>query len=59
MQITIDDFILENVFRKVDTGDGVPVWYTRTFDQDGWIVLYPDGEHFHTYRYPPDFLENI
>lgn len=56
--LTIDEFTVENIFNKVETKYG-PVYYASTKDRDGWIVVWPDGESFHSYRDPIDFLETV
>lgn len=51
MEVTIDQFVLDRVFSTIETDDG-PVFYASTVERDGWLVLYPNGEHLHTYRHP-------
>jgi hypothetical protein len=36
--------------------EGVAYWRDCREQNDGYIVLYEDGEHLHTYHYPPNFL---
>lgn len=54
MALLIDDFVVEQLFERVDQSDGTHYHYALTKDQDGWIVVFEDGEHLHTYRFPPD-----
>lgn len=56
MQLYIDEFVLENLFRRVDTDDG-PVYYRITIDHEGWVVVWPDGSHLHTYLNPESWLK--
>lgn len=60
MKIEISDYILENAFESLrDENEEVIAWFTSTNDRDGWIILWPDGETFHTYHYPPDWFFNV
>lgn len=57
--IEIDAYVLSNVFMRHDyEEEGITrsIWFRETIDNDGWVILFPDGEHFHTYRYPPDWF---
>lgn len=57
MNVTINDYVLDNVFTELpkEHPDDLACWYTTTKDNDGWIMLWEDGETFHTYHYPPDW----
>lgn len=57
MALLIDDFVVEQLFERVDRADGTHYHYALTKDQDGWIVVFEDGEHLHTYRFPPDIWD--
>lgn len=68
MKFTIDQFVLDNCFNRIEytyaDQDTPLVYYWRECverngmrpDEVGYIVVYPDGEHLHTYHYPPTFL---
>jgi len=53
----ISDFVLDQVFNRLDSqyDDRFPVWWAHTTDRDGYIMIWEDGNDFHTYRYPPDW----
>lgn len=55
MQRFVDDFVLDNVMNRETGSDGLPWWWAPVLEGDeGYIVLWSDGTHHHTYRYPPD-----
>lgn len=52
----MDTFVLNNVFHHIPaTEHRAEVWWRETVDRDGYILVWADGNHFHTYRYPPDW----
>ena len=53
----IDEFVLEHVFHHIPAVDGErdEVWWRETVDNDGYIMVWSDGQRHHTYHYPPDF----
>lgn len=51
----IPDEVVDMLFGSVRTADGV-VHFASTLEKDGWVVIWPDGQSLHTYRYPPDWL---
>lgn len=49
----IDQFVLDNVFYRV----GEAYWRDCPGEGEGYIVYWPKtNDHFHTYRYPPNWL---
>lgn len=51
----VDQFVLDNVFNKLVQSNGDTIyWRSVRGDCNGYIVLFQDGEHFHTYDFPPD-----
>lgn len=52
----IDDFAVRHLFRHLP-GDATrdEAWYGKCIDGDGWIVVWSNGECFHTYRDPGDW----
>lgn len=56
MALTLDEFAIEHLLYTVydDNGDRV-YWRERAGESDGYMLVWPDGEHLHTYRHP----ENI
>lgn len=58
----IDDFVIQNVFNRENAGTDEEYWWASTNDHDGYIIVWFDDDgnetdHFHTYHYPPDFLD--
>lgn len=52
----INEFVLDNVFTQIPaTEDRAAVWYARTADETGWVLVWEDGSHFHTYKDPKDW----
>lgn len=58
-----DQFVLDHVFESFDTEDG-RVYYRDCVLRDdmnhgeqGWIVVFPDGNHIHTYKNPENNFE--
>lgn len=55
--VNIDEFVLRNLFYHIpESDDYAECWWRETTDRDGYIILWDDGVHHHTYRYPPDLL---
>jgi hypothetical protein len=53
----LDEYAMNQVFHRVIRDGGKTViWYRETVDEDAWLVVWPNGEHLHTYRFPPDWL---
>lgn len=54
--MNINQFVLDNVFHHIPAdADRDEVWYAQTKDGDGWVMVWEDGQHFHTYRHPKDW----
>jgi hypothetical protein len=52
----IDEFVRDNIFNHIPASDDRDeVWWALTKDQDGYIMVWEDGQHFHTYRHPEDW----
>ncbi len=58
----MDQYILDLCFHKIQTEHG-PVWWRSCVLRDdmqhgeqGYMVIYENGNHLHTYHYPPNFL---
>lgn len=56
--MNVEEFVLDRVMNRRETEDGVYWWAALVKDMntvyEGYMVLWPDGNHIHTYRYPPD-----
>ena len=53
----ISDFVLEQVFNRIESEDG-PVWWRECAEPgEGYMIVWGTGQELHTYRYPPNFLE--
>lgn len=58
------EFIMDHVFHKIITKDhNVVYWRSCVLREDmkhgeqGYMVVYHDGSHVHTYHYPPNWIE--
>jgi hypothetical protein len=54
----VDQFVLDQVFNKhtkITTGE-VIYWRSVADAGNGYIVLFENGEHLHTYHNPPDWI---
>lgn len=56
-----DDFLKENLLHYEPAGtasNGMPYdhfWWREVKEpNEGYIIIWENGEHHHTYRYPPD-----
>lgn len=50
----LDEFVLRNVFYRIPEGpthDEI-LWREVKGGGEGYIVVYPNGEHNHTYHHP-------
>lgn len=52
--LTLDTWTVERLFHRVADDDGNPIYWMETIDEDGYIIVWPDGERHHTYHYPPN-----
>ncbi len=57
IDMQVNSFVIENCFNVVYDDDGEPVYWLPTKDEDGYVLMWPDGESFHTYRHPENFLD--
>jgi hypothetical protein len=53
-KFSVPTFVLDNCFHRQETPDGLIFWRECVGDgQDaGYMILYPDGNHLHTYKHP-------
>lgn len=58
----IDQYVLNLCFHKIEKDGEIYYWREciqredMSPDEVGYMIIYEDGEHIHTYRYPPDIL---
>lgn len=52
----IDQFVLDNVFNRIERDGKIFYWRECAGDQEGYIVIYSDGSHHHTYVNPENWL---
>lgn len=58
----VDEFVLNHIFHKIETLEGTIAYYRQCIDDPdsqwttGWIVLYEDGQHLHTYHNPENWM---
>jgi hypothetical protein len=58
----IDPFVLDCVFHKAQTPDGLAYWRECVLQPgmipgtQGYLVVWPDGSRLHTYHLPTNFL---
>jgi hypothetical protein len=56
MAFVVDSYVLESVFNKIVQKDGTVVyWRSCAGGDNGYIVLFEDGQHLHTYRLPSEY----
>lgn len=57
MEIVIDDFVLAQAFNHIPgTDKHDEVWWRETVDEDGYIIIWANGDHHHTYRHPENLF---
>jgi hypothetical protein len=52
----LDEYAMLQVFHPVFKDGETIAWYRETVDEDAWLVVWPDGNHLHTYKFPLDWL---
>ena len=59
----ISDFAMEHIFNTVITEDGDVIYWRDCIlqkdmnpDEQGYIIVFSNGDCHHTYRYPPNFI---
>lgn len=50
--LTLDAWTVERLFHRVADDDGNPIYWMETNDEEGYILVWPDGERHHTYHRP-------
>lgn len=59
MNITIDNFVLENLFNHFPgEEDYDEFWWAPVLGGEGYIMLWANGEHLHTYHNPENMIES-
>lgn len=59
----VDQSLLEHCFHRLETPDGLILWRECVALNEiaqgsaGFIVLFPDGEHLHTYQHPENVFK--
>ena len=54
--MNIDEFVLSQLFNHIPaTEDRDEVWWRETVDREGYVIVWENGQHFHTYRHPEDW----
>lgn len=52
----LNEYALQWLFHKIPGDDTKSTVYWReTIDNDAYVMVWENGEVFHTYRYPPDW----
>ena len=54
----LHQFVIEHVFNKYITKDNETIFWRECIDGSGYIVLFSDGEHYHSYRHPEEEFSN-
>lgn len=64
MKIVIDEYVLDATFYKIELEDGSEVWWRPCVlrgdmvqGDQGYLIVFSDGEHHHTYMHPLQFLK--
>lgn len=53
----VPNFVLERVMNKIDNLDGDIIWWAPVLGgDDGYVLLWENGDYHHTYHYPPNFI---
>ena len=60
-KLEIDDYVLEHLLHKCYDSEGNHFYWREVTDNEGgegegYLVIWPDGEYHHTYRFPPDLV---
>ena len=59
----LDQFVLDQAFNETDTKGGPVCWRDCALrpnmnpGEQSYIIVWPDGNHLHTYHYPPNRVE--
>lgn len=56
MKLEIDEFCLDRIFNKIEVEDDFVYW-RECVDSDGYMLLFSDGSHHHTYHHPERIFE--
>jgi hypothetical protein len=57
MAYALDQFVLDSCWNAVTLEDGTIAYWRDCIGEDsGYLVLYADGNHLHTYHHPENFL---
>jgi hypothetical protein len=53
----LDEFAISQLFNHIpaEEGERDEVWWRETVDGEGYLMVWSDGQHFHTYRHPEDW----
>jgi hypothetical protein len=56
-QYMVPEFVLNNVFNKIETPNSIVYWRECNEEGEGYVIYYPqNGSYHHTYRYPPNWI---
>jgi len=55
--VMINEFVLNNCFNVVYDDDENKIYWLHTKEQDGYVLIWPSGESFHTYRHPEEWFD--
>jgi len=55
----LNEYAVSQIFHPVVKDGKTIAWYRETVDGDAWLVVWPNGENLHTYRFPPDWLLDV
>jgi hypothetical protein len=52
----LDEFAVSQVFNYIPANeDRDEVWWREVTNGEGYLLVWANGNHHHTYRYPPDW----
>lgn len=54
--LPINEYVLTNCFNLLQDENGQNVYWLETKEHDGFVLIWPDGDSFHTYRHPEDWF---
>lgn len=55
--VEVSEWVLDRIMNRVETPDG-PAWHINCSDDlEGYIIIWSDGSHMHTYHRPENILK--
>ena len=57
--MNVDQFLLDRLFYKINSPDGLVYWAPVIGGGEGYVVLWEDGSSMHSYLYPPNWIEAV